>query len=67
VLQTGEGFDLPCLCNNENRTVELVDKGPRGGKVADFSTASGPVRRRRIAHKSTVPNARFLKFLSKIT
>lgn len=33
--------------------VELVGKGTRGGKREAFSTASGPVRRRRIAHKST--------------
>jgi hypothetical protein len=44
-------------------TVELVVKGSRGGKLVcfgfaetqQFSTASGPVRRRRIVHKSTVP------------
>ena len=35
--------------------VELVVKGMRGGKREAFSTASGPVRRRRIVHKSTVP------------
>ena len=33
--------------------VELVGKGVRGGKRAAFSTASAPVRRRRIVHKST--------------
>jgi len=33
--------------------VELVGKGARGGKREAFSTASDPVRRRRIVHKST--------------
>jgi hypothetical protein len=35
------------------RAVELVGKGARGGKRAAFSTASAPVRRRRIVPKST--------------
>lgn len=34
--------------------VEVVGEGERGGKCAAFSTASEPVRRRRIVHKSTV-------------
>ncbi len=38
---------------NEWRSVELVGKGMRGGKREAFSTASVPVRRRRIVHKST--------------
>ena len=38
---------------NGLRSVELVGKGMRGGKRAAFSTASVPVRRRRIVHKST--------------
>ena len=38
---------------NGLRSVELVGKGMRGGKRTAFSTASVPVRRRRIVHKST--------------
>jgi len=38
---------------NERWSVELVGKGMRGGKRIAFSTASVPVRRRRIVHKST--------------
>ena len=38
----------------------LVGKGLCGGKRAAFSTASSPVRRRRIVHKSTDP--RFFVF-----
>jgi len=41
------------IYENRLRSVELVGKGMRGGKRAAFSTASVPVRRRRIVHKST--------------
>lgn len=34
-------------------SVELVGNGERGGKREAFSTASDPIRRRRIVHKST--------------
>ena len=37
---------------NEWRSVELVGKGTRGGKRVAFSTASVPVRCKRIVHKS---------------
>ena len=33
--------------------VELVVEGVRGGQLEELSTASAPVRRRRIVHKST--------------
>src|SRR5215813_3079012 len=36
----------------DSEAVELVGKGVRGGKRLAFSTASTPVRRRRIVHKS---------------
>ena len=36
----------------DDEAVELVGKGVRGGKRVAFSTASSPVRRRRIVHKS---------------
>ena len=41
-----------CFTMIDGEAVELVGKGVRGGKRVAFSTASSPVRRRRIVHKS---------------
>ncbi|MGH8653169.1 MAG: hypothetical protein ACREYE_13825, partial [Gammaproteobacteria bacterium] len=48
---------FPIVLNNLIEAVELVGKGARGGKRAAFSTASAPVRRRRIVVR---PRGRFI-------